>query len=536
MITTYIFTLVAKVKNLSYTIIQNMERNNDMNQTYTQLMKYVSKAMAYSEALTLLEWDAETLAPEESMEYTSRTIGILSGEYFNSLINPEVKSLLEELSQESVQLELTFQEKAIIKDLNKTFKKMADIPVDEYTSYQELTAKASGIWSKAKKNNSFKDYAPTLGQIIDYQKKFANYRNKDGRQLYNILLDDYEEGFTMEKLDVFFDKIKSSIVPLLKEIALKDEIDKSYNHLTFNKDKQLEFARYISDYVGFDFKRGVLAESAHPFTTNLHNHDVRITTHIHEDNLESCIFSVIHECGHGIYEMNIDDSITQTPVGGGSSMGVHESQSRFFENMLGRSEAFWTPVFPKLKTLFSEQLKDVSLSQFIEGINKAEAGLIRTEADELTYSLHVIIRYEIEKMIFNDEVTVEELPAVWNQKYEEYLGIKPTDDSCGILQDIHWSGGSFGYFPSYAIGSAVAAQIYDHMEKVLPITEYLLEGNIAPIKDYLKEHIHRFGATKNTSELLMDMMKEDLNADYYVNYLTEKYTKLYHLDNLVLSK
>lgn len=512
-----------------------MERNQTMNQTYTELMKYIDKAMAYREALTLFEWDSETLAPEESMEYTAKTIGIISGEFFNALINKEVKALLAELSKEEAQKDLTFNEKAIIKNLNKTYQQMEKIPVKEYTDYRELTAKASGIWSKAKKNNAYADYAPTLNQIIEYQKKFAGYRKKEGQQLYNILLDDFEEGFTMEKLDVFFDKVKTSIIPLLKEITNKKEIDKSYNHLTFAAEKQREFAKFISEYVGFDFKKGVLAESAHPFTTNLHNHDVRITTHIHENNLESSIFSVIHECGHGIYEMNIDDSITQTPVGGGSSMGVHESQSRFFENMLGRSEAFWVPVYPKLQSIFKEQLEDISLSHFIEGINKAKPGLVRTEADELTYSLHIIIRYEIEKMIFNNEVTVEELPVIWNQKYKEYLGIEPANDSEGILQDIHWSGGSFGYFPSYAIGSAVAAQIYHHLETVLPVKDYLLEGNISPVKDYLCEHIHKFGATKNTTELLTDMMGEDLNADYYVNYLTEKYTKLYEIDGSLLN-
>lgn len=500
-----------------------------MNQLYTELMEYIKKAMAYREALTLFEWDSETLAPEESMEYTAKTIGIISGEYFNTLINKEVKSLLEQLSTEEAQKELSFYEKAIIKNLNKTYEQMEKIPVDEYTAFRELTAKASGIWSRARKNKSFSDFAPTLGQIIEYQKKFAGYRKKEGQHLYNILLDDFEEGFTIEKLDVFFDKIKTAVVPLLKEITEKKEIDKSYNHLFYSPDKQREFAHYISEYVGFDFRKGVLAESAHPFTTNLHNHDVRITTHIYENNLESSIFSMIHECGHGIYEMNIDDSITQTPIGGGSSMGVHESQSRFFENMLGRSEAFWTPVYPRLQNLFKEQLENVSLSHFVAGINKAKPGLIRTEADELTYSLHIIIRYELEKMIFNNEVTIEDLPAIWNQKYKEYLGIEPLDASQGILQDIHWSGGSFGYFPSYAIGSAVAAQIYYHMEKVLPVKEYLLQGNITPIKDYLREHIHKYGASKNTTELLTDMMNEDLNADYYVNYLTEKYRKLYHL-------
>ncbi|MFV0342830.1 MAG: carboxypeptidase M32 [Anaerocolumna sp.] len=503
-----------------------------MNQTYNQLMKYIKKAMAFREALTLFEWDSETLAPEESIEYTSKTIGIISGEYFNALINNEVKLLLEELSKEEMQQELTDQEKSIVSNLNRTYEQMEKIPVAEYTSYKELTAKAAGIWSKAKRNNSFSDYAPTLNEIIHYQKKFASYRRKEGQHLYDILLDDFEEGFTIEKLDIFFDKVKSNIIPLLKKISTQREIDKSYNYLSYDEDKQREFSRFISEYVGFDFKRGVLAESAHPFTINLHNHDVRITTHIHENNLESSIFSVIHECGHGIYEMNIDDSITQTPVGGGSSMGVHESQSRFYENMLGRSEAFWTPIYPKLQDLFKDQLKDINLSHFLEGINKAKPSLIRTEADELTYSLHIIIRYEIEKMIFNDEVTVEELPSIWNQKYKEYLGVEPENDAEGILQDIHWAGGSFGYFPSYAIGSAVAAQIYHHMMEALPVTKYLLEGNIIPIKDYLSEHIHKYGATKNTSELLTQMMGEELNADYYVAYLTDKYTKLYQLDSI----
>lgn len=506
-----------------------------MSQTYEELKKYINKSMALREAITLFQWDTETLAPEEAIEYTSKTIGILSGEYFTALINKEVKTLLEKLSTEEEQKKLSFNEKAIVKNIKKSYEQMEKIPVEEYTKYEELIAKASSIWAKAKENKSYQEFAPTLSQIIDYQKKFAKYRQKDNTPIYNILLDDYEEGFTMEKLDVFFEKIKSVVIPLIKEVTKQPEIDKSYNYRSYDVQKQRDFAREISEYVGFNFKRGVLAESAHPFTTNLHNHDVRITTHIYENNLESSIFSVIHEAGHGIYEMNIDDAITQTPVGGGSSMGIHESQSRFFENMLGRSEAFWTPIYPKLQDLFMEQLKDVPLSHFVKGINKATPSLIRTEADELTYCLHIIIRYEIEKMIFNDEVTIDELPSIWNKKYKEYLGVEPSNDAEGILQDIHWSGGSFGYFPSYAIGTAVAAQIYAHMEKNLPIENYLLNGNIAAIIEYLKEHIHKYGATKNTTELLMDMMNEDLNADYYVTYLANKYSKLYNLDNTFLS-
>jgi carboxypeptidase Taq len=502
-----------------------------MNKNYEELSKRIEKGMAFQSALTLFEWDAETLAPEEAMEYTSKTIGILSNEFFTSLINDEVKKLIHKLSEDKEQENLDFNQKAIVKEIKKSIEELEHIPPKEYQAFSELTAKASGIWSRAKKKKSFADFSQTLDEIIKYRKKFAGYRAKQGDKPYDILLNDFEEGFNMEKLDEFFSKIKEAVIPLLKKVTKrKDTIDKSYNHQHYDIEKQKEFCKFVSGYVGFDFNRGVIAESAHPFTTNLHNHDVRITNHFHEDNLESAIFSIIHESGHGIYEMHIDDAITQTPVGTGTSMGMHESQSRFFENVIGRSEAFWKPLYPKLKETFPDQLKDVSLEHFIKGINKAAPGLIRTEADELSYSLHIIIRYEIEKMIFADELKIEDLPKVWNEKYKEYMGIEPEDDANGVLQDIHWAGGSFGYFPSYAIGSAIAAQIYYHMNSIMPIEEYLTEGNLTPIREYLNNHIHKYGKTKNTNEILKDMMDEELNADYYVKYLTEKYNKLYELN------
>jgi len=502
-----------------------------MNKAYEQLMKRIDKVMAFQAALTLFEWDAETLAPEESMEYTSKTIGILSNEYFTNLINDDVKNLIKKLSKENEQDNLNFNQKAIVKKLKKSYEEIEHIPPEEYQAYKELTAKAPGIWSKAKEKKCFEDFSPCLKEIINYKKKFAKYRAIKGENPYDILLNDFEEGFHTEQLDEFFHKVKEAVIPLLKEVnKKKDYIDKYYNYQHFDVEKQKEFCKFLSGYVGFDFDKGVIAESAHPFTTNLHNHDVRITNHFLENNLESAIFSIIHESGHAIYEMHVDNAITQTPVGSGTSMGMHESQSRFFENVIGRSEGFWTPLFPKLKETFPHQLKDVTFDQFIKGINKAAPSLIRTEADELTYSLHIIIRYEIEKMIFNDEVTVEELPKIWNQKYKEYMGITPANDGEGILQDIHWAGGSFGYFPSYAIGSAIAAQIKYHLDSIMPLDQYLKDGNLSTIREYLNNHIHKFGATMNTNEILMDMMQEELNADYFVRYLTEKYTKLYELN------
>lgn len=499
-----------------------------MSKLFEQLRPCLDKSMALETALTLLSWDNETLAPEQSMEYTAKAVGILSDELFRTLINEDVRKILAELDERKSELEEN--EKAILKKLLKSYEEMEKIPPEENKEYSELTEIAGNVWAKAKANNDYASYAPTLKKIIDFQKKFAGYRKKGDEKLYDILLNDYEEGFNTAKLDEFFNKIKAEIVPLIKVVASKqDMINKDYNYQYFDVKKQEEFGRYLADYIGFDFKKGVIAESEHPFTTNLHNHDVRITTHYYENNLESSLFSIIHEGGHAIYEMQVADELTQTPVGGGASMGMHESQSRFFENIIGRSEEFWTPIYPKLKETFQEQLKDVSLQQFVAGINKSVPSLIRTEADELTYTLHIIVRYEIEKMIFDGDIDVMDLPRIWNEKYEEYLGITPANDAEGILQDVHWSMGSIGYFPSYALGSAVAAQIYYYMKTVMPFEQYLKEGNLAPIREFLKEHIHKLGATKNTNEILMDMMGEELNADYYIKYLKEKYKRLYQL-------
>ena len=348
------------------------------------------------------------------------------------------------------------------------------------------------------------------------------------KSAYDILLGDYENGFDVKELDVFFDEIKKQLVPFLKEITKKcKNVDKSYNAQKYPVDKQREFCNWLAEYAGFDVTKGIIGESAHPFTTNLHNHDVRISNHFYEHNLESAIFSIIHETGHALYEMGIDNDITQTLVGTGTSMGMHESQSRFYENIVGRSEAFWKPIYSKLQKYFPEQLSEISLDTFIHGVNRVEPGLIRTEADELSYSLHILIRYEIEKMIFDGALEVKEIPKVWDDKYEEYLGLRPKNNKEGVLQDIHWACGDFGYFPSYAIGSAVSAQIYYHLKDIMPLEEYLERGNLQPIREYLKEHIYQYGKKKNTNELLRDMMGEEFNADYYIKYLKEKYAKLY---------
>lgn len=499
-----------------------------MNPVFKQLKQELDRVQALSMALTLFEWDNATEAPKEAIGLTAKAMGILSVEYYNALINDKVKELLFKLEKEQ---DLDDYEKAVLKEVKKNYEEMELIPADEYQEYSELVSSSQHIWEEAKEQNNFEKFAPTLEKVIGFQKKFADYalKAKGGfESRYDKLLNDYEEGFTTKQLDEFFGRLKEVIVPLVKiAVEKKDKINKEYASRLYPIEQQKEFNEFLAKYLGFDLNRGVIAESVHPFTTNLHNRDVRITTAYIEDLMESAIFSTIHETGHALYEMGVDDSFTFSPVGGGTSMGMHESQSRLFENNIGRSRAFWEPLFPILKEKFKKQLEDVSLDAFLVGINKAEPSLIRTEADELTYSLHIIVRYEIEKQFINEDITMEQMKELWNQKYEEYLGICPKTDAEGILQDVHWSQGSIGYFPSYAIGNAVAAQIYAHLQKVMPLEQYLREGKLEEVTKYLREHIHCFGKTKNMQEILKEMTGEGFNSEYYIAYLQEKYTKLY---------
>lgn len=504
---------------------KNTEPGTDAS-AYEQLSVYLERAMALQTALILMEWDNETLAPERAGAYTSRMQGALSEAYQEIMTCEEVNRLIGQCEQEP----LSDTERAILREVKEERQQLSCIPPEEYRAYQELVSASTRIWMKARRDQDFDAFAPTLAKIIEYQKKFAGYRARAGQKLYDVMLETYEKGFTMEKLDAFFGKLREELVPLLKKVLhSREEIPDDFLIGAYPEEKQRELAVYLANYVGFDFEKGVLAVSAHPFTTNLHNHDVRITTH-YSDHVDSSVFSVIHEAGHGIYEMGVADELTQTILGQGASMGMHESQSRFFENIIGRNEAFWVPLYEKLQEFFPKELKGVSREAFVKAINKVTAGLIRTEADELTYSMHVLVRYELEKQLIEGDLDVRELPQLWADKYEEYLGVRPRNVSEGVLQDIHWSQGSFGYFPSYALGSAFAAQMYACMKKEMDFEKLLREGRIDVIREYLREHVHRFGKLKTSRELLKDMTGEDFDPQYYIDYLKEKYGKLYAVE------
>ncbi len=497
-----------------------------MSKAFEQLQLYLERAQAFQTAKVLFEWDNETLAPKEAGPYTSKMIGTLSGEYFKVMTDEEVKRLVKACREDD---SLTEVEAAIVRELAEEVEQLDCVPANEYREFSELCSESTRIWAKARRDKDFEAFAPTLKKVIEYQKKFASYRAKEGQKLYNVMLDTYEKGFDMETLDRFFDTLKEQLVPFLKELTDSGvTIDDSFLTGDYSEEKQEAIGRFLAEYVGFDFDKGVMAVSAHPFTTNLHNHDVRITT-AYNDKVDDSIFSVIHESGHGIYEQGIPDELTQTLVGQGASMGMHESQSRFFENIIGRNPAFWEPVYGKLQETFPQQLGEISLEDFVKAVNKVQPSLIRTQADELTYSLHVLIRYEIEKLLIEEDLDVDELPDIWADKYQEYLGVRPRDVAEGVLQDIHWSQGSFGYFPSYALGSAFGAQLYAYMKKQMDFEGLLRKGDITTIREYLRDHVHQYGKLKSSRQMLKDITGEDFNPQYYIDYLKEKYSEVYGL-------
>lgn len=490
-----------------------------------EFRELVKKAKAYIYALQLIGWDSNTEAPRGSFPRRAEMVGILSSELFKLQTGQRTVEVINELFEQKDTLEPLVQRE--IKKAKKDLDKIVKIPENEFVEYQKLLQLSQSSWEEAKEKSDFSLFKDDLVKIVEYNRKFVSYYGIDDEP-YNILLDDYEEGMTMKEFDQFFDVLRTDLVPFVKEVlsAKKKEND-DFMTAFFNKEGQQKFCDYLIDVMAFDRSRGIMKKSVHPFTWNTSPDDVRFTTRYLENLMFSSIFAAIHELGHATYEQQISREFDDTLLNSGTSMGIHESQSRFYENIIGRSKAFWETHYPKLQSIFKEELKEVSLEDFYRAANKVEASFIRVEADELTYALHIMMRYTIEKKLFSGEIEVEQLPELWNKMSEEYLGITPTNDAEGVLQDVHWSAGLLGYFPTYALGSAYAAQFYNTMKKELDIDNLVRNNKISEINAWLKEKIHKYGASKSPKELLLEVTNEEFNPKYYVEYLKEKYTEIF---------
>lgn len=499
---------------------------NDLNKALEKLTEIQDTRYIYFHAMDILSIDESTAAPQDSGEGRGRVLEHFSGKLYEVIANPENLALVDFLEEHSA--ELTQEQRRQVELLKKDCQQFAKIPQDEYVAYQVLLNEASGVWRKAKNDNDFAAFAPVLQKIVDFNRKLAGYYNPD-IPAYDALLNEFEEGMTQEILDDFFSQLRGAIVPLLKKAMEQPEIDDSFLFRHYPAEQQRKLSEYLMDVMGIDKNRCTLSETEHPFTGGPNNHDIRITTHYYEDAVHSSMYSVIHEGGHAIYDMGCRDEYNYTYLSGGVSMGIHESQSRFYENLVGRSRAFVAMVLPKMQELFPEQLKDVTPEMMYRAINKAQPSLIRTEADELTYCLHVMVRYEMEKQLVAGTLAIEDVPAEWNRLYKEYLGVDVPDDTQGCLQDSHWSGGSLGYFPSYALGSAYGAQMKHVMEQEIGTIDNLVSGGeLSKITAWLHEHIHQYGSLYKPSEVLEKCCGK-FDPKYFIDYLTEKYTDLYQL-------
>lgn len=499
----------------------------EQTQTERNFFEYNKKINAYKEALALIYWDLRTGAPKKGIDQRSEVIGVLSSEVFNMSTSEEMASYIAKLSGNTQLSDVTSK---MLEECKKEYGRNRKIPAEEFKAYVILQSKAESIWEEAREKSDFEMFRPYLEKLVEANKKFIDYWGYEDNK-YNAMLDMYEPGVTVAILDEVFGKLRKEIVPLVEKISQStSKPETEFLYKSFPEDKQRAFSLDILKQMGYDFDAGRLDKTVHPFAMGLNPGDVRVTTRYDEHDFRTAVFGTIHEGGHALYEQNISQELIGTPLCSGTSMGIHESQSLFYENFAGRNYSFWKKNYSLLQRYADGQFSDVGLDDFYRAINESKPSLIRIEADELTYPLHVMIRYEIEKGLFNDEIEVKDLPEIWNDKYEQYLGVRPGNDAEGVLQDVHWAGGSFGYFPSYALGYMYAAQFKHSMMKDLPnFNDLLEEGNMIPVKEWLTANIHIHGKMKKPLDILTDVTGEGLNAKYLIEYLYEKYTKVYQL-------
>ena len=498
----------------------------ELNEAVAKLKETQKLLAAYNHAMGVMYYDFETAAPKNAIGGFSDTMAAFSEITYKLSVNEESFQLLDFLTAHADELdEITRRE---VEEAQKGLKLLRSIPMEEYIEYQRIQSEASAVWHEAKVKSDYAMFEPHLKKLVEYTIRFAKYAEPD-MDPYDYWLNEFEEGFTQDVLDKYFDRIRTALVPLIHKIVEKGQPDDSFVYKYYPIAQQRELSQYLMDVMGINKDDCSIGETEHPFTTGFNKHDLRITTHYYDHALTYSMYSVIHEGGHATYEMNNCDELMGSPLFGGASCGMHESQSRFYENIIGRSKAYCDLVFPKIKEMFPEQLEGVTNEDFYRAVNLAQPSLIRTEADELTYSLHVLIRYEIEKKLMHGELDTKDLPAEWNRLYKEYLGVDVPSDKEGCLQDSHWSGGSFGYFPSYSLGSAYGAQMLHAMKKDIDPEALVASGNIAAVTDWLREHIHKYGMIKKPAELLRISTGEDFDPQYYIDYLTNKFTELYKL-------
>lgn len=502
-----------------------------MSKEIKELYDMLTEIELFNHASQIISYDMETAAPEGGMEEDGRDMSFFSNQAYKIEKSKEFISIVNKLYEKEYS-ELSIYDQRLVKELHKTIRDSENITPEDNMRASELFNKAYMVWAKAKEDNDYSEYSPTLEEVFKMEKKLLLLRpDCDQKNLYNTLFSDYEEGFTSSDLDKFFDELEKGIKPLLEKVRNSTYIPRhDFLKRLVPISKQEQFTTEILKFNGFDFKRGSVSTTIHPFTSQLGQNDVRVTTNYYENNFISNMYSVIHEGGHALFGQNIPDEVFSHHLGESFlSMAKHESVSRFYENIIGRNKNYIHAIYPSFMKIFKEEMGDVSENDFYEGVNYVDLdNPLRTEADELTYSLHIIIRYRLEREIMNNKADFKNLNQEWNRLYKEILGVDNKDDRTGILQDVHWTSG-FGYFPTYALGNALNCIYVKKLDKDIGFETTVREGRMNDILSWMKENVFKDAALLDTKDWIKKITGEEFSAKPYIDYLTEKYTEIYHL-------
>jgi carboxypeptidase Taq len=498
-------------------------------QQLQELKNRMAEIFDLQRASALLNWDQQTYMPPGGAVNRGQQLATLQQIAHVKFVSEETGRLLDDLLPYVSQLDPDSLDARYVKVTKRNYDKEVKLPTEWVIEFSQVTTAAYEAWGKARAENDFPSYQPHLEKILDLAHRFAGFFAPYDH-VYDPLVDIFEPGLKTADIKAIFNTLRPQQVELIHKIANCPQVDNSFMHLRYGKQKQWDFGVEIITKMGYDWNRGRQDKTLHPFTTGFGLGDVRITTRVNPNFLQPALFGTLHETGHAMYELGSDPSLDRTPLLGGASSGIHESQSRMWENLVGRSLPFWQHFYPRLQHSFPSQLGNLPLEAFYKGINKVQPSLIRVEADEATYNLHIMLRMELEMAMMEGSLATKDLPEAWNSRFKEYLGITPPDNATGVLQDVHWSGGMIGYFPSYALGNLIAAQLWELINKDIPdLPDQIRRGEFAPWLAWLREKIHKHGSKYEPQELIQRVTGTKIDSAPYMRYLTSKYTDIYDL-------
>ena len=496
---------------------------------YDALVHHLNEIKDLRSIEQVLSWDQSTNMPPAGAEARARAISTLSRMTHELFISEKTGALLDNSATETIDLDYGSMEASMVRVATDDYSKAVRLPSDFVAELTRLQAIAQEEWATARAESDFKRFQPQLTRLVEMARQQADFLGYEEHP-YDALVDLYEPGITTKEIKRIFDSHQPRLVQLIERIGQASQVDDSVLHRDYDIGRQETFARDIVTRLGFDFSRGHQSKAVHPFATQFSVNDVRITTRYNKDWLNPALFGMMHEAGHGMYEQGVSQSLDGTILASGTSLGVHESQSRMWENIVGRSRGFWSWALPQLRETFPQQLEGIDLDTFYRAINKVEPSLIRVEADEATYNLHIILRFEIEQMLISGELEVVDLPDYWNTKFEQFFGIVPPNDAQGVLQDIHWSIGLLGYFPTYALGNLLSVQYYNKAVATHPeIPQQIASGQFDTLLSWLNENIHQHGRKFTSQELTQRVTGEAIQSDDYMTYLETKFGEIYQL-------